>query len=512
MGKKLKIGLLAVLLVSFFLTSCSSKLPVEQGVVVVGLNGTPTNIDPRYATDAYSHQVIELCYNGLMKKDIKGRPVPDLAKEVVAISPTTYLVRLKKGITFHDGSELTARDVKYTYEFLKDPKNGTPHSGTFGKIKEIRTLNDYSLEIELKEPFAPFPTALTVPIVKNGTPKEALKDGENGTGPFKMIKYLPDEELEFVPYSNYFEGSPKIKKLKVKIVMDDNVRFLQLKKGEINFVINGVTPDLVEELKKEKKLEVIESPGSNFSYLGFNLKDPVLRNKKVREAIAHGINRQQIIDSILKGLAIPGETLISPLYWAHEPNVRKYEYDPELSRKLLDEAGYPDPDGAGPKPRFTLTYKTSQNDLRRRIAQVIQEQLREIGIELKIVSYEWGTFFDDIKKGNFQLYSLTWVGVTDPDIYYYAFHSKSTPPMGANRNGYANPRLDRLVELGRKTLSIDERKKIYSQVQKIISEDLPIYGLWFNVNVLVKDKRIRGFTLFPDESFRPLKNVWIEER
>ncbi|RMG60663.1 MAG: ABC transporter substrate-binding protein [Deltaproteobacteria bacterium] len=513
MGKKfLTYALLGLFLAAApaLFQSCSSRLPIDEGTVVVGMNGTPTNIDPRYATDAYSHQLIELCYNGVMKKDFRGRPVPDLAESVTSINPKTYLIRLKKGVTFHDGSPLTARDVAYTYEFLRDPANGTPHAGTFEKIEEIKIISDQVLQVSLKEPFAPFETALTVPIVREGTPKEALKNGENGTGPFRMVTFSPDQEAVFVPYEAYFESPPKVKKLVLRFVLDDNVRFLQLKKGEINLVINGVTPDLLDEIRKDGRFQVVESVGSNFSYLGFNLRDPILRKRKVREAIARGINRQEIIDSILRGLAVPGDTLISPLYWAHESDVPRYPYDPEKAKKLLDEAGFPDPDGDGPLPRFSITYRTSQNDLRRRIAQVIQEQLRRIGIDVKILSYEWGTFFSDIKRGNFQLYSLTWVGITDPDIYYYAFHSKSTPPAGANRNGYANPEVDRLVEEGRRVLSPAKRKEIYSRVQKIIARDLPIYGLWFSKNVLVADRRIRGFTLYPDESYRPFKDVWIE--
>ncbi len=324
-----------------------------------------------------------------------------------------------------------------------------------------------------------------------------------------MVSLSPDESGEFIGNESYFDGAPKIRNVLIKIIPDDNVRFLELKKGAVNFVINGIDPDLLEEVRKDDKLVVEEKSGSNFSYLGFNLKDPILRKRKVREAIARGINRKEIIDKILLRQAEEGDTLISPLYWAHEKNVQDYAYDPEHAKRLLDEAGYPAAEGNS-TPRFSLSYKTSQNELRRRIAQVIQEQLREIGIQVTIQSFEWGTFFSDIKSGNFQIYSLTWVGITDPDIYYYAFHSSSTPPRGANRNRYKNPLLDRLLQEGRVELDQEKRRKIYGEVQKIVSKDIPVVGLWFNKNILVRDRRIRGFTLLPDESFRPIKEVWIE--
>lgn len=505
--KRLTFSVLCMILVP--LCGCTPSLPVHNGILSIALNGSPTNIDPRYATDAYSHQIIELCYNGLMKKDDRGSPIPDLAESVKTVSKVRYEVTLKEGVTFHDGSELTAEDVIYTYDFLRDENRGSPHRETFKIIDRMEKRGKKALTITLLEPFAPFLTALTVPIVKSGTGEEELKSSENGTGPFKMISLSPDESGEFISNESYFEGTPKIQKVLIKIIPDDNVRFLELKKGAVNFVINGIDPDLLEEVRKDDKLVVEEKTGSNFSYLGFNLKDPILRKRKVREAIARGINRKEIVDKILLRHAEEGDTLISPLYWAHEKNVQDYAYDPELAKRLLDEAGYPAAEG-GSTPRFSLSYKTSQNELRRRIAQVIQEQLREIGIRVTIQSFEWGTFFSDIKSGNFQIYSLTWVGITDPDIYYYAFHSSSTPPRGANRNRYKNPLLDRLLEEGRVELDQGKRRKIYGDVQKIVSEDIPIVGLWFNKNILVRDRRIRGFTLLPDESFRPIKEVWIE--
>lgn len=500
----------SVLFITLFtICACTTTLPINNGILSIALNGSPTNIDPRFATDAYSQQIIELCYSGLMKKDGSGNPIPDLAASIKTESKVRYEIILKEGVTFHDGSELTSEDVIYTFDFLRDKKMGSPHRETFRIIERMEKRGRYGLTIILKEPFAPFLTALTVPIVKRGTKEDALQNVENGTGPFTMVSFSPDESGEFVRYESYFEGPPKIEKIRIKIIPDDNVRFLELKKGEVNFVINGIDPDLLGEIRKDDNLIVEETTGSNFSYLGFNLKDPILKKKKVREAIAHGINRKDIIDKILLGNAEEGNTLISPLYWAHERGVRKYDHDPERAKRLLDEAGYPEPKGKD-KPRLTINYKTSQNELRRRIAQVIQEQLRNIGIQVKIQSFEWGTFFSDIKSGNFQMYSLTWVGITDPDIYYYAFHSSSIPPKGANRNRYSNLSLDSLLEEGRVELNRQKRRKIYGEIQKIISKDIPVLGLWFNKNILVRDRRVKGFTLLPDESFRPLKEAWIK--
>ena len=189
--------------------------------------------------------------------------------------------------------------------------------------------------------------------------------------------------------------------------------------------------------------------------------------------------------------------------------MKRYDYNPELSKKLLDEAGYPMSKETG--IRFKLTFKTSQNELRKRIAEVFQEQLRKVGIEMEIRTYEWGTFFSDIKSGNFQIFSLTWVGVSDPDIFHYMFHSSSFPPDGANRVRYSNPQIDSLLEHGRVTLQQEKRKEIYSKIQKTISEELPYINLWHSVNVAVMKKNIDGFTLYPDEDMASLKNVLIQK-
>jgi peptide/nickel transport system substrate-binding protein len=238
-----------------------------------------------------------------------------------------------------------------------------------------------------------------------------------------------------------------------------------------------------------------------------SLDHPILRHLKVRQAIAYAINRDLIIRHLLKELAVPATGLLSPTHWAYEPSVRQLVYDPEKARELLDEAGFPDPDGAGPLPRFKLSYKTTTLELRRRIAEAIREQLNQIGIELEVRSYEWGTFYGDIKRGNFHLYSLAWVGITDPDVLSAIFHSSSVPPNGDNRGRYRNVKVDRLLEEGRRIADPDRRIQIYSAIQKILAEDLPYIPLWWVKNVAVMNSSVQGFTLSPDGDLISLKNV-----
>jgi len=174
---------------------------------------------------------------------------------------------------------------------------------------------------------------------------------------------------------------------------------------------------------------------------------------------------------------------------------------------LLDEAGYPDPDGDGPLARFRLSFKTTNIDLRRRLAEAFKEQLMRVGIEIELRSYEWGTFLSDVKRGNFHLYSLAWVGIEDPDVYYQIFHSTAVPPDGDNRGRYNNPELDRLLERGRATLDRTERQRIYREVQRLLAEDLPYIPLWWWKNVIVRKPGLRGFVPYPDGDLISLKKA-----
>jgi peptide/nickel transport system substrate-binding protein len=227
----------------------------------------------------------------------------------------------------------------------------------------------------------------------------------------------------------------------------------------------------------------------------------------VRQAIAQAIDREGIIRHLLKGLAAPATGLLSPGHWAYEPSVPRLLHDPQAAKKLLDSAGLPDPDGDGPLPRFKLSYKTTTLDLSRRLAEAFKEQLGRVGIELEVRSYEWGTFYADVKKGNFHLYSLLWVGIVDPNIYFNLFHSGNIPPRGNNRGRYRNLDIDRLLERARESLSPAERKRLYSSVQKMLARDLPIIPLWWKQNVVVMRRGVEGFVPYPDGDLSSLKSV-----
>jgi peptide/nickel transport system substrate-binding protein len=493
---------------------CLREPKSERNTLVIGLESSPSNLDPRYATDANSYRLTQILFNPLFKLDPHFNPVPDIVKRWYNPSDTTYIFHLREGVQFHDGSELTSKDVKYTFDTILNPSFKSPHMDAFEKIKLIETLDRYTVRFILKEPFAPFLINLAIMgiVPEHAAQKSADKFSNQplGTGPFKLIEFLPDDKIILKANTDYFEGKPRLSGIVFKIVPDSTVRLLELSQGGIHLLQNDIPPDLFPFLEKRDNLKIIKERGTTYSYLGFNLKDPVLKNIKVRKAIAHAIDRESIIRYILKGLVTSASGILSPHNWAYEGNVKIFEYNKTKALRLLDEAGFKDPDGDGPETRFKLTFKTSTDRLRKRIAEIIQQQLRVVGIGIDIMAYEWGTLYSDIKSGNFQLYSLSWVGITDPDMLYYIFHSSSIPPKGANRGGYVNQRLDKLTAKGRVLLNISSRKRVYSEIQKILAEDIPYVSLWYTTNVAVMNKSVHGFVVYPAGDFISLKDVWMD--
>ena len=278
-------------------------------------------------------------------------------------------------------------------------------------------------------------------------------------------------------------------------------------KGTVDLVQNAVPPVLLEMLNKRKDLNVTSSDSIVFTYIGMNLEDKILSNGDVRKALAHSIDREEIIKYKWEGYARIANSLLVPGHWAFNADAAIYEYDPEKAKKLLDKAGYPDPDGDGPEMRFQLSYKTSTQKQRIDIANLIAKQLEKVGIGVTISPYEWGTFFRDVKTGNFQLYSLSWVGITEPDIYYNIYNSSEMPPVGANRNRYINKEIDRLTLLGRITLDQDKRATIYKEVQRIVADELPYIPLWYEDNVVVRQNIVKGYEITPNASFRGVIGV-----
>ncbi len=508
-----KLGLLGggILMSLLALTACPSSPPAESRQIMrVALETAPQRFDPRYAVDVASQRVVQLVYNGLVRLDAQAQIVPDVAASWETPKPTTYVFHLRQDVTWHDGERLTAADVHHTFTSLLDEKNESPKRASFDKIQAIDVTDEFTIRFVLSEPFAPFLTNMTLGLI----PKPKTGEGERnhdahpvGTGPFQFERMEPDVAVHLRANDAYFEGRPHLDGVVLRILPDAMVRLFELQKGNIDLIQNALPPDLLTPLRSDQQFEVIQAPGTNFMYLGLNCQDEILKHVQVRQALAHAIDRQAVVRHVLSGLGTLADGILPAGHWAYEANVPRYAYDPERAAALLDQAGFPDPDGDGPQPRFQLTYKTSQNEEGRRIAEVLQEQLRQVSIAVDIRSFEWGTFFGDIRAGNFQLYALTWVGVTEPDIFHYVFHSQSVPPAGANRGRYLNAQLDTFLDDGRRATSPQARRASYRRAQQLIATELPYVPLWHRTNVAVLRATFQGYELTPSGDFRVIRTV-----
>ncbi len=479
------------------------------GYLVVGIESYPLQLDPRYATDANSSRIGDLIYNALLRLDTTSRLQPELASHWSMTDERSYLFELRRDVVFHDGRPLTAADVKYTYDSILEGKNLSPKRGLLKPLESVEAVDRYTVRFHLRAPHAPFPEQFTIGVV----PANAQPIGPTtakpppGSGPFMLESVQSGDRVTLRANGHYWGGKPEAPGLVFKAVPDAMVRVLEFKKSSIDFLQNDIEPDIIPWLKNNTDAVVEENQGTTFQYIGINCANPILSSVKVRQALAHAIDRGAIIRRLMKDTALEASGLLSPLNWAYEDRVNRWPYDAGKAKRLLDEAGYPDPDGDGPQPRFRLSYKTTNIDLRRRIAETLKEQLAQVGIELEIRTYEFGTFFSDVKKGNFHLFSLAWVGINDPDIYYQLFHSASAPPNGDNRGRYVSRQLDNLLEKGRTTTDISERKRIYSEVQKLLAQELPYIPLWWVKNVVVHRPSLKGFLPYPDGSLISFEQV-----
>ena len=492
-----------------WLVACAQRPPSDPNIITIAVRSGPTTFDPLQAGDEISQRLGQLIFDPLMQWGDDLRVHPALAERLDNPDPLTYIAHLRRGVTFHDGRAFTSRDVVYTFRPLLDPHFISPIKGAYRPLASVTALDDYTVQFKLTEPFAAFPIQLPLPpIVPDGS-GDAMRTHPIGTGAYRFVHYDDDDQVVLSAFEAYWGGAPKNRGVVVKVVPDDTMRGLELRKGSADLVINDLPPDIVYQFAKSDRYVVSRSPGLDFSYLGFNMRDPVVGDVRVRHAIGYAIDRDAIIRDLRRGLARPAAGLVPDQAWAYEPDVLRFAYDPALAKRLLDEAGYPDPDGDGPLPRLRLSMKTSTNEETRLQSAVIQENLRRVGVDLDLRSYEFATFYADVVKGSFQIFTLTWTGgaLVDPDMLRRVFHSRELPPSGFNRGHYANPEVDRLIDRATTSLDEAERRHFYQQAQKLIAEDAPYIPIWHRTNVIVAQTSVDGLHVPPMGDFTWLKDV-----
>jgi peptide/nickel transport system substrate-binding protein len=465
-------------MLGLLLTGCSRS--VDHPEIRFAVAQMPLNLDPRYATDAASERVNRLIYRPLVDFDAHARPVPALASWQQRDALHYRFTLGSQERTFHDGTTLQAADVVATYRSLLT-LHDAPHAAEFANIVDIEAVDQDTVDFTLAKADAQFPARMIIGIL----PERLIRQEHDfahapvGSGPLRFTSWHHTLTLERIADHQA---------IVLEEVRDPTVRALKLLRGEADLLQGDLPPELVGYLQKQTGVKVLTSPGTNFSYLGFNLQDPQLQNPAVRHAVAMAIDRDALIQHALVAGSRSATAILPPEHWAGNPELVPVAYDPVRARKMLEDAGV--------KLPLKLTLKTSTDAQRVRLATVMQAQLAKAGIALEIRSLDWGTFFDDVKHGKFQLYGLTWVGIKTPEIYRLAFHSEAVPPAGANRGHLHDPALDALID-----------RQDWKSATARIDALMPYVPLWYEGQFAVLRQDIQGYAPAPDGNWDALASV-----
>ena len=472
---------------------------------------------PSLTSDQSSHEVGSMIYDGLVKLDKDLNLAPAMAESWTYSRDCLELTfKLRRDVKWHDGRPFTADDVVFTYQAMINPKTPAPFKEGFLLVKDVEALDPYTVRVRYDKPYARavetwgtyiLPKHLLESFAAAGTLRESPQNSRPvGTGPYRFQEWKPGEKVVLVANPDYYEGRPYLGRVVYRVIPSQATIFLELKAQGVDYVstLTGIQYARQTEYPAFRKAyHKYRYPASDYTFLGFNLRDPRFADRRVRQAFAHAINKQELIDGVRLGLARETSGPIRPETWAYTDDVVHFAYDPEKAKALLAEAGWNDRDGDGlvedrdGKP-FTLTIRTNQgNDERKKIAEIVQQRLKDVGIQADIQLIEWAAFIKEfVKPRRFEVIVLGLGTGTDPD-QFVVWHSSQRGPDQMNRTGYANPEVDALLEAGRQSCVQKERVRYYHRIQEILAEDLPMIFLYNRDSLPVVASRIRGVSPAP---------------
>ena len=474
--------------------------------------GDASFLNPVLAADSASGAIVNLVFNGLVKYDRNLVLVGDLASAwEVHHGGRRIVFRLRNNVRWHDGVPFTSSDVVFTWRKLTDPTVKTPYAADFALVDECIALDSGTVVVSYREPFAPALESWGIGMLPAhifGVPgvdfhQHPANRAPIGTGPFRFISWKPDEKIELAANDEYFEGRPFFDRYIFRIIPDQSVQFLELLNSGIDSM--NLTPDQSRAYSEFfRNYQRFSYPSFAYTYLGFNLKNPHFERRAVRVAIAHAIDKQALIAGVLLGKGRAATGPFPPQSWAYNPDVADFEYNPSLARHILEREGWKDSNNDGILDRmiggqrrdFSFTLMTNQGNMIRRLtAEIIQSQLRAVGIKVEVRILEWSVFINNfVDTRSFDAVILGWTLSRDPD-QYVIWHSSQVGPGRYNFVGYSNPEVDRLLEEGRREFSQVRRQWIYRRVHRLIHDDAPYIFLYYPESMPVVHKRIRGVEL-----------------
>lgn len=457
------------------------------GEMIVGNNADAKVLDPHLSTDLYSSRVYDQIFENLVAVDFEGRYVPVLATDwEIQEDGKVWVFNLRQGVKFHDGEEMTSEDVKFSLERIKDPATNSPHRPDFAGIEAVETPDDYTVKVTLAEPSGVFISALLSGAIVPKHVVEQDAEGFNthpvGTGPFKFVEWVPDDRIVVEAFEDYWGGRPKLDRLVFRPIPETSTRLVELETGGIQ--LTGEVPGQeLERLENTEGIGVDSVIGTNYRILAMNTSRAPFDDPLVRQAIAHVVNKQQLIDTVYPGVAIKAEGPLPPTSWAYDENFKGRDFDLDKAKELMAQSSHPD--------GFETTLMVSEGEIGQRDAVVLQSQLQAINIKLNIETVEWGTFLDRMTSRNYDMLRVGWTTTPEPDsLLYNVFHSTS---QQFNFTAFNNPEVDRLLDEGRRETDMEERAKIYQQIQQIVVDEAPMVFLYHERRIVAFDDAVTGF-------------------
>ncbi len=518
--------LLILVLLTVLPLGCRRK---RNDAFVIALGDNIRTIDPigSPSVDAASERVRVLMFNSLVKKDASFDYEGELASDINRSNDdTVFTFTLRDGVKFHDGRALTSADVKYTLDlvFTSSFAKSASFSEGLGAekksyIKSVEAPDAKTVVITLVRPWTGLLSNLVPVAIIPKDSYESQKGHPLGSGPFKFKSYDTSQQVvDLESNPDYWEGPPHIQQLRVRVIADTNALQAELRSGRVDIapLPTSLSPDAIKLLGGDPNLQVLQFTGSNVNLLTFNTSQPPLNDVRVRQAIAYGVDREALIRDLLLGQGKIAHSIIPEESWAYVPG-QIYTFDPARAKQLLDETGARDPDGDGPQARYSkpVVFKVSGSSVSaKNYAGVIQNYLKNIGIPVTIETAELNTLFDELRRGNFQIFYGQWVGGNQDPIFFKDLFATSEIPTetraSRNRGRYSNSELDALLNEAVNTFDRDRAKQLYARIQEIVSRDVPVLPLWYQANIVIAKKNVKNIKVNASGDWGFVRDVTVE--